>query len=75
MATDHELRLRERLTRLRSLNLLGGTRVSGELEKLPENFGLAEQNLRFGHIDAIVPRPELKPHLARLLRLFSPDGN
>jgi acetyl-CoA carboxylase carboxyl transferase subunit alpha len=34
MATDHELRLRERLTRLRSLNLLGGTRVSGELEKL-----------------------------------------
>src|SRR5438477_9676574 len=44
-------------------------------EKLPENFGLAEQNLRFGHIDAIVPRPELKPHLARLLRLFSPDGN
>jgi acetyl-CoA carboxylase carboxyl transferase subunit alpha len=34
MATDHELRLRERLTRLRNLNLLGGTRVSGELEKL-----------------------------------------
>src|SRR3954466_2298015 len=34
MATDHELRLRERLTRLRSLNLLGGARVSGELEKL-----------------------------------------
>jgi acetyl-CoA carboxylase carboxyl transferase subunit alpha len=34
MATDHELRLRERLTRLRGLNLLGGARVSGELEKL-----------------------------------------
>src|SRR3954471_8836872 len=34
MATDHELRLRERLTRLRSLNLLGCARVSGELEKL-----------------------------------------
>jgi acetyl-CoA carboxylase carboxyl transferase subunit alpha len=34
MATDHELRLRERLTRLRSLNLLGGTRLSAELEKL-----------------------------------------
>jgi acetyl-CoA carboxylase carboxyl transferase subunit alpha len=34
MATDHELHLRERLTRLRSLNLLGGTRLSGELEKL-----------------------------------------
>jgi acetyl-CoA carboxylase carboxyl transferase subunit alpha len=34
MATDHELRLRERLTRLRNLNLLGSTRLSGELEKL-----------------------------------------
>jgi acetyl-CoA carboxylase carboxyl transferase subunit alpha len=34
MATDHELHLRERLARLRSLNLLGGTRLSGELEKL-----------------------------------------
>jgi acetyl-CoA carboxylase carboxyl transferase beta subunit len=44
-------------------------------EKLPEDFGLAEQNLRFGHIDAIVPRPELKPYLSRLLRLFSRDGD
>ena len=34
MATDHELRLRDRLTRLRTLNLLGGTRLSGDLEKL-----------------------------------------
>jgi acetyl-CoA carboxylase carboxyl transferase subunit alpha len=34
MATDHELRLRERLASLRNLNLLGGARVSGELEKL-----------------------------------------
>jgi acetyl-CoA carboxylase carboxyl transferase subunit beta len=40
-------------------------------EKLPDDFGLAEQNLRFGHIDAIVQRPELKPYVARLLRLFS----
>ena len=44
-------------------------------EKLPDDFGLAEQNLRFGHIDAIVPRPELKPYVARLLRLFSSNGN
>src|SRR6184192_2693574 len=44
-------------------------------EKLPDDFGLAEQNLRFGHIDAIVQRPKLKPHLARLLRLFSSNGN
>jgi acetyl-CoA carboxylase carboxyl transferase subunit alpha len=34
MATDHELQLRHRLTRLRTLSLLGGTRVSGDLEKL-----------------------------------------
>jgi acetyl-CoA carboxylase carboxyl transferase subunit alpha len=34
MPTDHELHLRERLTRLRNLNLLGGSRLSGELEKL-----------------------------------------
>ncbi len=40
-------------------------------ERLPEDFGLAESNYRFGHIDAIVPRPELKPLLAKLLRLFS----
>jgi acetyl-CoA carboxylase carboxyl transferase subunit beta len=40
-------------------------------EKLPDDFGLAESNLRFGHLDAIVPRPELKDFLARLLRLFS----
>ena len=40
-------------------------------EKLPEDFGLAESNLRFGHLDSIVPRTELKPFLARTLRLFS----
>jgi len=34
MATYHELHLRDRLTRLRNLNLLGGARLSGELEKL-----------------------------------------
>ncbi|MDX6423196.1 MAG: acyl-CoA carboxylase subunit beta [Gaiellaceae bacterium] len=40
-------------------------------EKLPDDFGLSEANLRYGHVDAIMPRPELKPHLARLLRLFA----
>jgi acetyl-CoA carboxylase carboxyl transferase subunit alpha len=34
MATDHEIHLRDRLTRLRSLNLLGGTKLSGDLDKL-----------------------------------------
>ena len=40
-------------------------------EKLPDDFGLAEQNLRFGHLDAIVPRGEQRAYLVRLLRLFS----
>ncbi|HZQ66403.1 MAG TPA: acetyl-CoA carboxylase carboxyltransferase subunit beta [Gaiellaceae bacterium] len=40
-------------------------------EKLPDDFGLAESNYRFGHLDAIVPRAELRPYLARLLRLFA----
>jgi acetyl-CoA carboxylase carboxyl transferase subunit beta len=39
-------------------------------EKLPDDFGLAAQNLRFGHLDAIVPRPELRPTVSKLLRLF-----
>jgi acetyl-CoA carboxylase carboxyl transferase beta subunit len=39
-------------------------------EKLPDDFGLSEQNLRFGHLDAIVSRPDLRSYLARLLRLF-----
>ena len=33
-------------------------------EKLPDDFGLAESNYRFGHLDAIVPRAELRPTLA-----------
>ena len=37
----------------------------------PDDFGLAESNLRFGHIDGIVDRGDLRPFLARLLRLFS----
>src|SRR5438105_4258162 len=43
-------------------------------EKLPDDFGLAESNYRFGHLDAIVPRPELKDYVARLLRLFGNAG-
>ena len=31
---EHELRLRERLSRLRSLPLLGGAKLSGELQRL-----------------------------------------
>jgi acetyl-CoA carboxylase carboxyl transferase subunit beta len=43
-------------------------------ERLPEDFGLAESNYRFGHIDGIVERHELRSFLAKLLRLFSHDG-
>jgi acetyl-CoA carboxylase carboxyl transferase subunit alpha len=32
--SEHELRLRERLSRLRSISLLGGTKLSGELDRL-----------------------------------------
>jgi acetyl-CoA carboxylase carboxyl transferase beta subunit len=43
-------------------------------EKLPDDFGLAESNYRFGHLDAIVSRPELKAFVATFLRVFG-DGN
>jgi acetyl-CoA carboxylase carboxyl transferase beta subunit len=58
-----------------ALMSFAGPRVVQQVtrEKLPDDFGLAEANLRYGHIDAVVPRPELKPTLARLLRLFA-DG-
>jgi acetyl-CoA carboxylase carboxyl transferase subunit beta len=55
-----------------ALMSFAGPRVVQQLtrEKLPDDFGLAEQNYRFGNIDAIVPRAELRPTLAKLLRLF-----
>jgi acetyl-CoA carboxylase carboxyl transferase subunit beta len=40
-------------------------------EKLPDDFGLAESNARFGHVDAIVPRAELRPFVGRLLAMLS----
>jgi acetyl-CoA carboxylase carboxyl transferase subunit beta len=43
-------------------------------EKLPDDFGLAESNIRFGHLDAIVPRAELREYLTRVLRLFHRNG-
>ena len=43
-------------------------------EKLPDDFGLAESNLRFGHVDAIVRRAELRAYVSRLLRLFGNAG-
>ena len=39
-------------------------------EKLPDDFGLAESNYRFGHVDAVVHRAQLRDTVAKLLRLF-----
>ena len=38
MTADEQLRLRERVAKLRRLSLLGGTRVSGDLERLEEQL-------------------------------------
>ena len=55
-----------------ALMSFAGPRVVAQTtrEKLPDDFGRAESNYRFGHVDAIVPRGELRPTVARLLRLF-----
>ena len=55
-----------------ALMSFAGPRVVAQTtrEKLPDDFGLAESNYRFGHLDAIVPRSELRPTLSRLRRLF-----
>jgi acetyl-CoA carboxylase carboxyl transferase subunit beta len=55
-----------------ALMSFAGPRVVQQItrEKLPDDFGLAEQNYRFGNIDRIVPRPELRGVVSQLLRLF-----
>ena len=58
-----------------ALMSFAGPRVVAQTtrEKLPDDFGLAESNYRFGHLDGIVPRSQLRPTLGRLLRLFGPS--
>jgi len=60
----------------KALMSFAGPRVVESItkEKLPKDFGRAEQNLRFGNVDAIVPRAQLRPTVGRLLRLFSRNG-
>ena len=55
-----------------ALMSFAGPRVVSQTtrEKLPDDFGRAESNYRYGHLDAIVPRSELRATLAQLLRLF-----
>jgi acetyl-CoA carboxylase carboxyl transferase beta subunit len=56
-----------------ALMSFAGPRVVAQTtrEKLPDDFGLSESNYRFGHLDAIVKRSELRPTLAKLVRLFA----
>jgi acetyl-CoA carboxylase carboxyl transferase beta subunit len=55
-----------------ALMSFAGPRVVSQTtrEKLPDDFGRAESNYRYGHLDAIVPRSELRGTVAQLLRLF-----
>jgi len=55
-----------------ALMSFAGPRVVSQTtrEKLPDDFGRAESNFRYGHLDAIVPRAELRGTIAQLLRLF-----
>jgi acetyl-CoA carboxylase carboxyl transferase beta subunit len=55
-----------------ALMSFAGPRVVAQTtrEKLPEDFGRSESNLRYGHLDAVVPRAELRPTIGRLLRLL-----
>src|SRR5438874_537434 len=58
--TEHELRLRERLGRLRNLPLLGGARISGELERLQRQIArIGEedgQGAAIAHSQAVMAR-------------------
>jgi acetyl-CoA carboxylase carboxyl transferase subunit beta len=56
-----------------ALMSFAGPRVVAQTtrEKLPDDFGLAESNYKYGHLDAIVARSELRATLGRLLRLFA----
>jgi len=56
----------------RALLSFSGPRVVKQTtgENPPEDFGLAESNLRHGHIDLVVARPELRETLARIVALL-----
>ena len=44
-------------------------------EKLPDDFGLSDSNYRLGHLDAVLQRREIRPYVARLLRLFAKNDH
>jgi acetyl-CoA carboxylase carboxyl transferase subunit beta len=60
-----------------ALIVFAGPRVVQQTtrEKLPDDFGMSESNMHFGHLDGIVRRPDLRPFLGRLLALFEGGSN
>lgn len=56
----------------RALLSFSGPRVVKQTtgENPPDDFGLAESNLRHGHLDLVVPRPELRDAVARVVALL-----
>jgi acetyl-CoA carboxylase carboxyl transferase beta subunit len=40
-------------------------------ESLPDDFGMSESNYRHGHVDLIVPRPELRDMVARVAAILA----
>ncbi|MEN3342508.1 MAG: acetyl-CoA carboxylase carboxyl transferase subunit alpha [Actinomycetota bacterium] len=71
--SEHELRLRERLGRLRSVPLLGGARLSGELERLQRQLdrigreATDEEIWRLVELARHPDRPYTLDYVARLL--------
>src|SRR6476661_2754887 len=62
--TEHELRLRQRLGRLRNLPLLGGAKLSGELERLERQLSRIGEEATD---EEIWRKVELARHVERLL--------
>ena len=59
-----------------ALLYFSGPRVIAQTtrERLPADFGTAERNLELGHLDAVVPRAELKSRIGSYLRLLRGGG-
>ena len=71
--SEHELRLRDRLNRLRNVSLLGGAKLSGELERLQRQLDRIGQEPTGDDIwrSVELARHPERPYLARLLKLFA----
>src|SRR5438046_6718957 len=71
--SEHELRLRERLSRLRAMPLLGGAKLSGELERLQRQLDRMtaeptdEEIWRSVELARHADRPYTLDYVARLL--------